>query len=153
METAIKNKSAYEAMMRGIARHSSGIDVSGYPEDTMDTILKVCELWNLKPPAMKKSRGYWIQSARELQEACGEFGVFAIEQVRIDFENVMEENIKKGIGGVAPYIVEGPNSLVKVARAKAGELRSRGGITEEEHRRDKFKNSEYAWMYENNGDD
>jgi hypothetical protein len=153
METAIKNKSAYEAMMRGIERNSHGIDVSGYPEDTADTIVKVCELWNLRPPTMKKSKAYWIQSARELTEACGEFGVFVLEQVRADFVKVMEENIKKGIGGVAPYIVEGPNSLVKVARAKAGELRSKGGETNDERRRNQFKNSEYAWMYEHNDDD
>lgn len=138
METAIKNKSAYEAMMRGIERNSHGIDIRGYPEDTADVIVKVCELWNLKPPAMKKSKAYWIQSARELQEACGEFGVFAIEQVRVDFEKVMEENIAKGIGGVAPYIVEGPNSLVKVTRAKAGELRGR--TTTDAERRNKYAN-------------
>ena len=128
MEPVIKNQRAYDALQRGLAQHGAngGIDVGGYPEDTVDTILKVCKLWNLKPPAMKKSKAYWIQSARELREACGEFGVFAIEQVRLDFEKVMEKNMVAGIGGVAPYIVEGPNSLVKVTRAKAGELRSQG---------------------------
>jgi hypothetical protein len=124
----------------------------GYPIDTVDTIRVVCKLWNLKAPQSKKPKSYWIESARALSEACGEFGVFAIEQVRIDFERVMEQNRARGIGGVAPYIVEGPNSLVKVARAKAGELRSMSGGTDEERQRSKFKNSEYAWLYANTDD-
>jgi len=123
METEIKNRGAYEAMMRGIAANQK-YDLSKWPEDVTDMIRKVCELWNLKPPATKKSKGYWILGARELIDAAGEFGVFLLEQVRIDFVKVMEKNIADGRGGVAPYTVEGPGSLVKMARAKAGELRN-----------------------------
>ena len=142
METGIKNQGAYEAMMRGIARNGNGLDLSAWPEDVTDTIRKVCSLWKLRPPETKKSKAYWIQSARELMDACGEFGVFLLEQVRIDFVSVMEENIAAGRGGMAPYIVEGPNSLVKVARAKAGELRSQ--VQEKQEDRTRYVSGKYA---------
>lgn len=138
----IKNKRAYEAMMKGLAAHGK-FDLSRWPEDVTNMIEKVCELWNLRPPETKKSKAYWIQSARELMDACGEFGVFAIEQVRLDFERVMEENRRKGIGGVAPFIVEGPNSLVKVARAKAGELRSKADTSQKAKRYDSGEFAEF----------
>jgi hypothetical protein len=142
METIVKNQRAYEAMMRGIARNGGGLDLSAWPEDVTDMIRKVCSLWNLRPPETKKSKAYWIQSTRELMDACGEFGVFLLEQVRIDFVRVMDTNIAAGRGGVAPYTVEGPNSLVKVARAKAGEMRSK--VTERKDERNKYTSGKYA---------
>lgn len=141
METEIKNRGAYEAMMRGIAANQK-YDLSKWPEDVTDMIRKVCDLWNLKPPETKKSKGYWIQGARELIDAAGEFGVFCLEQVRIDFVKHMEKNISAGIGGIAPYTVEGPGSLVKMTRAKAGELRSRGD--DDTRSRHRYIEGEYA---------
>jgi hypothetical protein len=108
----IKNQRAYEAMMRGMERQAG--KANGYPADVQIIIEKVCELWNLEPPTTKKSKAYWIQSARELKDACGEFGWACIEQVRLEEQRGME-----------PYFVEGPNSLVKRARRMAGTLRAK----------------------------
>jgi len=98
----------------------------------------VCELWWLKPPETKKSKAYWIASARELIDAFGELGTRVIREVRNDFERHMATH-----GGLPPFGVEGPNSLVKAARMKAGQLRSQG----QERDRDRYVGGEYAeWI-------
>lgn len=102
---------------------SKRYDVSGYPADVQDIIERVCELWNIKPPRTKKSKSYWIQSARELQDATGEFGLKAIDAYHEKFMERIQENMRKGKGGVAPHIVEGPGSLIKSVRATAAEMR------------------------------
>lgn len=94
--------------------------VQGYPADCEEILNAVCRLWNLRAPNSKKSKAYWIQSARELLDACGEHGVKCLEQVSADFEKYIREN-----RGLAPFTVEGPGSLIKMARAKAAQMRSR----------------------------
>ncbi len=107
------------AMMQGIAENNGKVDLQGYPVDVVEIIRIVCEEWNLRPPRTKKSKAYWIQSARELLDACGEFGPQLVVEYRHEFKQHMREN-----NGLAPYSVEGPGSLVKSVRALAGEKRS-----------------------------
>jgi len=115
-----------------------GYDLHAWPEDVRETIEAVCELWWLKPPETKKSKAYWIASARELIDAFGELGTRVIREVRNDFERHMATH-----GGLPPFGVEGPNSLVKAARMKAGQLRSQG----QERDRDRYVGGEYAeWI-------
>jgi hypothetical protein len=81
-------------------------------------------LWYLIPPATKKSKAYWIASARELLDACGEFGPDLVREYRLEFEQKMRE-IKARTGqGCAPHPVEGPGSLIKMVRDLAGRKRA-----------------------------
>ena len=126
------------AMMQGIAENSSQVDLEDYPIDVHEVLEIVCEEWNLRPPRTKKSKSYWIQSARELLDACGEFGEQLVVEYRHEFKQYMREN-----NGLAPFSVEGPNSLVKSVRALAGEKRS----TPDEDDRSRYVKGEYAdWI-------
>jgi len=102
-----------------------GIDLSSWPEEVVPYVWEVCKLWNLRPPhgAGKKANSpsaQWITGAEYLKDACGEFGVDCIRQVRQDYELVMQCN--KGLG---PFMVNSPQSLEKSCRAKAGTMRAR----------------------------
>jgi len=108
----------------------AGVDVSGYPPDVQLVISEVCKHWNLKPPSTKGSKGYWIGQARELLDACGEFGEELIAEYRLDYEAAMEKNRQRTGYGTAPFTVEGPGSLVKAVRAKAGEKRAEGQVSQ-----------------------
>ncbi len=107
------------AFHSGLADNVGKLDLQGYPVDVVEIIRIVCDEWNLKPPRTKKSKAYWIQSARELLDACGEFGEELVIEYRHEFKQHMREH-----NGLAPFSVEGPNSLVKSVRALAGEKRS-----------------------------
>ena len=111
-----------QALERGAARAHT-VDVAGYPADVSDAIELVCELWYLRPPQTRKSKAYWIQSTRELIDACGEYGLDVISEYRQDFEAAMREIKRKTGQGCAPHTVEGPGSLVKMCRDKARQMR------------------------------
>ena len=93
-------------------------DWSKWPSDITAILEETCELWYLRAPATKKSKSYWIQSARELLDACGEFGTDCLKAYRKDFEDYMRTH-----NGIAMHTVEGPGSLVKMVRDKARQLR------------------------------
>ena len=61
------------SFQEGLAEISQ-VDLQGYPVDVVEVLRIVCEEWNLRPPRTKKSKANWIQSGRELLDACGEFG-------------------------------------------------------------------------------
>ena len=111
-------KQTEQSLLKGIAKAKENGDLSDYPEDVRPTIQAVAEHFKLRPPTTKKGKGYWIMQARELIDACGEWGTRAIQEYRQDFETYMD-----GHQGVAPHTVEGPGSLVKVIRAKSGTMR------------------------------
>ena len=130
-----------EAVERGTQRHSDDVDVSGYPVDVQEILQVVCELWHLRPPRTKKSKAYWIQSARELLDACGEFGEGLVYECRNMFEDYMRTN-----NGLAPFRVEGPGSLIKYARSLAGESRDAIKADSEEYRRRYVKGELADWI-------
>jgi len=105
-------------MLLKYANKQGKYDASGYPQDVQATILAVCEHWQIPPPRYKTDKAYWIEGARRLQDACGEFGNDLIAAYRQEY--VKQTLEKKGI----PFTVEGPNSLIKVMRAFAGQVRS-----------------------------
>ena len=124
------------AFLNGLAENASSVDLQGYPVDVKKVISIVCEEWNLKPPRTKKSKAYWIQSGRELLDACGEFGEELVSDYRKEFKQYMGTH-----NGLAPFRVEGPGSLVKSVRALAGERRS------EVDDRSKYVTGEFAdWI-------
>jgi len=82
-------------------------------------------LWNLRPPQNKGRKAEWVESARALMDACGEFGICApLELLRKDFEDYMAHH-----SGVAPFPVEGPRSLIRSTAARAARLREQGQTT------------------------
>jgi len=127
-EKTLQEKSK-ERVIRALAGAAPMMDHTGlnvlpldkYPEDLRPVIGKVCQLWRLRPP-VGKDRAYWIESARELQDACAEFGPVTLEKLRAEFVDYMNSH-----GGIPPYTVSGPGSLVKSARSIAGRLRESGG--------------------------
>ena len=65
----------------------------------------------------------WIATARELRQACGEFKTDLLLPIFQDWDR---ERIKNQEKGASHWWVTRPGSLVRVARAKAGELRLGG---------------------------
>ena len=128
------------ALVKGIAKSiAGGRDLANWPEDVTGIVQVVCELWHVNPPTSGKSKAYWIASARELIDAAGEYGIVAIREVRADFERHMATH-----GGLPPFSVEGPNSLVKATRAKAGRMRELVGKDERDRARYAEWNSDDA---------
>jgi hypothetical protein len=97
------------------------LDLAGWPEDVREIVALVCQLWRLTPPRRGRSGGpfaQWIADARELSTACGAVEpARVLRAVRASFERHMLSH-----GGVAPFTVGGPGSLVKSARFTAGTL-------------------------------
>ena len=99
------------------------VDTSEFPEEVANIIRIVCERWMLTPPMREKKKGgeyaRWIECARSLKDACAEISVEKIlHRVHTDYAMKSAEN-----NGTAPYTVSGPCALIKVCRAKAGQLR------------------------------
>jgi hypothetical protein len=99
-------------LMKGLIGNKG--DYAQFGEGERPWAQRVCELWNLKPPIRKsKDFAYWITGVRELEDACGEFGVDLLDEVYADWKSEFK-------GGLCPFRVGNPNSLVKTARGKAG---------------------------------
>ncbi|MCJ7443115.1 MAG: helix-turn-helix domain-containing protein [Methanotrichaceae archaeon] len=98
------------ALMKGLISNKS--DYAQFMEDVRPWVQRVCELWKLRPP-VGRSKNFWITGARELEDACGEFGVDLLDEVYADWKSEFQ-------GPLAPFRVGNPNSLVKTARGKAG---------------------------------
>lgn len=110
------------AMFRSLT-HADRQAVAGYPEEVRDVIRRICELWNLSLPAQKgrtKLDSYWLKSARDFKEACGEYNpLMIINLIHYDFEQKLNET------GLFPFTVSTPKSLVNCARSKVAELRTK----------------------------
>jgi len=112
----------------------------GYPEDVCSVLQLVVDMWNLRIPQHKKDKGYWIESARRLMDAGGAKHEDVLRAVHADFETHIRKN-----SGLAPYIVEGPGSLVKMTRAKEAQMSQQG--TPEAARR-KYVEGEFSEFIE-----
>jgi len=109
------------ALARGQATHSPlDEDLAQWPEDVRPTVQIVCALWHLHAPRHKKDKGLWIEDARRLMDACGEWGLDAVKKYRQEFEHYMASH-----AGVAMHTVSGPGSLVKMCREAAAHLREK----------------------------
>lgn len=104
-----------QALINHAERVKSGVkETEHFPADVVGVIGRVCELWQLMPPASKDNRfAYWIKSARELKDACAEFGVGLIDRVHREWLD-------------SQYTVSSPASLINMAAAAAaGERREK----------------------------
>lgn len=113
---AVKKGDLFDGMM-AYAKPSGETDVSAFPEDVHSTIREFCRLWSILPPRKTGKKGgefaLWIDDARMLQDACGELGLAVLAAVHADWSKDH------------PYTVGRPGSLIKTARAKAGEMRQK----------------------------
>jgi hypothetical protein len=103
-------ESTARALARGIegyANDPTGIDLNGYPVDVVDIIRYTCKEWGLRPPYRKGDKAKWIEDARALKHACGEFGMDPINEERQRVVEYMEQH-----QGVAPYTYKDLGSLV-----------------------------------------
>lgn len=107
------------------------LNVDHFPEDVRPTVARICQLWKLTPPAKSAKKGgqfaYWLSEARELVNYCGEFGVKVIEAIHEEHREYMKSH-----GGIPPFAVSSPKSLINSANRKAGELRQRSVIGSDE---------------------
>lgn len=95
-------------------------DIQKFPIHVRGWIKAICELWKITPPKSKSEIKDWSIGCESLKDACGEFGTDLLLPIFQDWDHDRERNQKRG----APHWwVTRPGSLVKVARAKAGELR------------------------------
>ncbi len=97
------------------------LDLAEWPEEVRGTCRVVCELWHLEPPRRIRKKGgefaAWIVELRELADACRPFRVRQVlELVYCDWNRALHEG--KG------FTVGRPGALVRVARAKVGEMRA-----------------------------
>jgi hypothetical protein len=97
-------------------------DLSDWPEDVRETVEAVCRVFNLRPPARGRRKAgsfaFWIQAARELEDACRPHRPREVlEEVQRDVTMALHRG--QGI------TIAGPQSLVNLARAKAGQLSAR----------------------------
>lgn len=91
-------------------------DTSKYPADITDILDAVCMVWGFELPEHKKRKAFWIDSARQLKDACGEFPVMDI------MKHLMVDYMHRAHQGKA-YDIAGPKSLVNPAAYKAAEMR------------------------------
>jgi len=97
-------------------------DLSAWPEDVRETVEAVCRVFNLRPPERSRRKAgsfaFWIQAARELADACRPHGPREVlEEVQRDVTMALHQG--RGI------TIAGPQSLVNLARAKAGQMGAR----------------------------
>ena len=79
-----------------------------FPPDVLQTVTRVCELWNLTPPRSKEARfSHWVKSAGELKHACGEYGISILDDV---YAAWLESQ----------YAVASPGSLINSVIAMVG---------------------------------
>ena len=105
----------------------NGTDVSGYPEDVRETISVICKLYKIKPPKYKVTKkgasnnpsADWIVGARNVNEACAEFG---LELIRLHAEQYWEQ--VRGNNGIPKWTVSRPGSLTNSLTGLAGQLRA-----------------------------
>jgi len=104
-------------------------DYTMYPQDVWDVIVEFSLLWNFVPPQITRpgkygSRAlYWIEGARSLLDACGEFGVSAL----VDYhENVWVPYMTDN-GGLSPFDIDSPKSLVNKITGHAARMRQNNG--------------------------
>ena len=89
-----------------------------FPPDVLQTVTRVCELWNLTPPRSKEARfSHWVKSAGELKHACGEYGISILDDV---YAAWLESQ----------YAVASPGSLINSVVAMVGKRRGEepGGL-------------------------
>jgi len=108
-----------------------------YPEHLQETARVLRDVWNFVLPAkpQKKTKEFskgaykmFCFSMEQVKQSCGEFGV---EKVL----TALHEDWKNGFkGGIAPYTIAQPTSLVNVAAGKAREMRDSVGITQKTDR-------------------
>jgi len=113
--------SVLKALEEGQAEHAmksakGQYGVNHFPPEVQATIEIVCDRWKIFPPYNRKASDYkfWIASAKDLKNACGEFGLALLDEV-------YEAWKEKG------FFVSSPSSLVKVTTAVAGRKRVMAG--------------------------
>jgi|SRR3990172_8811054 len=103
-------------------------DLGDWPEDVRETVEAVSRVFNLRPPSRSRRKGgsfaFWITTARELTDACRPHRPREVlEEVQRDLTMALHQG--RGI------TIAGPQSLVNLARAKAGQLSKRELFTEQ----------------------
>jgi hypothetical protein len=128
----VKNPGAAAALVRGLAQNEDdilrGIDLAEWPEDVRPVVRAFCRMWGFKTPTLKKKKGYWITSARELKATCGEFGSDALKEARQRFEDYMETH-----HGAPPFDVKDIGSVIWYVQSTVGLMRTRQARREIPH--------------------
>lgn len=120
-ESIVKNTGALEAIRKFQEKNPRGeFDYSIYPEEVCGIIREFCKLWNHRPPARSPKKGgefaLWINEARELKDACGEFGFDALKAAYQEWQDTPLDD---------RFMVGRPGAVTKITRATAAKMRSK----------------------------
>jgi hypothetical protein len=116
--TAVKEKKDPMdwALGKAFQKPAGHVDVESYPPDIKEIIREFSKVWGIAPPRKvgKKAGefGQWIEGARQLKDALGEFGPIILQEVRALI--IAEKYDDK---------VSWPGACLKAARKVAGKKR------------------------------
>ena len=101
-------KGTEDALFKSLS--SPIIDYAQYPEELVPVVERMDKIWRFKTPLTKKDRDFkkWIVSCGDLLNACGEYGVDLLDEMRSAWVEGMESH-----EGRIPYNVSDPQSLIK----------------------------------------
>jgi hypothetical protein len=112
-------KRTEEALFASLSNKS---DYAQFPEDIRPVAERMEKLWHFRAPNKSKKKGgqyaFWIESCRDLLDACGEFRAEMLDDLHKDWYAYQETH-----GGLAPYTVSSPKSLISAALSKSANLR------------------------------
>ena len=97
---------------------------SEYPDDVREWAYEFCKLYHFSAPerpqknSPKTRFSFWVNALSELSKAAGEFGIEALRAQRKDFEAHMATH-----GGLAPFTISSPQSVVNTVAGKAANMR------------------------------
>lgn len=105
-----------------VSLQSTQIGYANFPEEIRPVVERMDKQWRFGVPVRSKKKGgefaLWIESCRELLDACGEYGVTLLDEMRA----VWEEGVDTHEGTVA-FVPNGPRGLVKTMRGFAAAKR------------------------------
>jgi len=114
---ATKRGDYLDGMRAYQAKTPNDAAISEYPEDVKPIIQEFCRLWHLTPPRKGGRNGgeyaLWISDARFLAQACGEYGLEALQRVYADWEASRDR-----------FTVGRPGALIRTTRARVGLMRA-----------------------------
>jgi hypothetical protein len=105
-------------------------DFHDFPEHLWGVAETLRDVWMFRLPAKPKKKtgkgeyAMWCAMMENVKDACGEFGTDVLIKVHADWKTGFK-------GGIAPYTVAKPSSLVNPCSGKARELRDGGSKSDE----------------------
>lgn len=102
---------------------AGGVDLARFPENLRALVDVFCQRWHFTPPKHKQTLGFWIDGARALADACGEFDPPALLG---EYADTYYAEIART--GDVPFTINSPRSLVNVISGFAAQRRAHAQV-------------------------